>query len=157
MPLRRKFELLFIALFLAPLCTYAQEAAPVRYGTWTASVSPSQIFRGSWSAEILPRNPNDAQGSWALFSDSGDVVLQGTWSAKKIGLHWHGTWRARTAQGQSFGGVWDADLPESKGETFGDMLTRTIEKEVAGSWQSGRNQGNWWLKGFKAKSGSRDK
>jgi hypothetical protein len=128
----------------------------VRYGTWTATAGSSQAFRGSWSAEILPRNPNEAQGSWALFSNSGDVVLQGMWSAKKTGSHWQGTWRARTAQGQSFSGVWDADLPESKGETFANMLTRTIEKEVAGTWQSGRNQGNWWLKGFKVKNGRRE-
>src|SRR5215472_4479462 len=106
-----KFQRLFVILLLAN-CALAQEVAPVRYGTWTATAGSSQVFRGSWSAETLPRNPNEAQGSWALFNESGDVMLQGTWSAKKVGPHWHGTWRARTAQGQSFSGVWDADLPE---------------------------------------------
>jgi hypothetical protein len=28
-----------------------------------------------------------------------------------------------------------------------DMLKRTTEKQVAGSWRSGRYQGNWWLDG----------
>lgn len=154
MPLPRKLRWLFVLLILARGAA-SQDAATVRYGTWTATAGPSQVFRGSWSAETLPHSPNEAQGSWTLVNDANDLVLQGTWSAKRTGPHWHGTWRAETAQGQSFRGVWDADLPDAKGETFAVMLTKTIGKEVAGSWQSGKYQGNWWLKGFKPKSPSR--
>jgi len=32
-------------------------------------------------------------------------------------------------------------------KTFEDMLKRTIEKQVSGSWQRGRMQGGWWLQG----------
>jgi hypothetical protein len=153
MPLRRKLRWLFVLLILTRGAA-SQDAAPVRYGAWTASAGPS-VYRGSWSAETLPGIPNTAQGSWTLINDSYDLVLQGTWLAKRTGLHWHGTWRARTEHGQTFSGTWDADLPDAKGETFAVMLTRTLEKEVAGSWQSGKYQGNWWLKGFKPKSPSR--
>ena len=153
MPLHRTLRWLFVLLILAHGAA-SQDAAPVRYGTWTATAG-SSVFRGSWSAETLPHGPNEAQGSWTLVNDANDLVLQGTWSAKRTGPHWHGTWRAETAQGQSFRGVWDADLPDAKGETFADMLARTIGKEVAGFWQSGKYQGNWWLKGFKPKHANR--
>src|SRR6266404_7876825 len=97
-------RLLTVLLFTQ--CALAQEANAVLYGTWTATAGPSQTFRGSWSAETSPRNPNEAQGSWTLVNDSGEVVLEGTWLARKTGPRWHGTWRARTAKGQSFSGSW---------------------------------------------------
>jgi hypothetical protein len=153
MPPHRTLRWLFVLLILGRGAA-SQDAAPVRYGTWTATAG-SSVFRGSWSAETLRHSPNETQGSWTLVNDANDLVLQGTWSAKRTGPHWHGIWRAETAQGQSFRGVWDADLPDAKGETFEGMLARTIEKEVAGFWQSGKYQGNWWLKGFKPKNKSR--
>ncbi len=153
MPLPRTLRWLFVLLILARGAA-SQDAAPVRYGTWTASAG-SSVYRGSWSAETLPGNPNAAQGSWTLVNDSHDVVLQGTWSAKRTGTHWHGTWRAWTERGQTFSGTWDADLPDAKGDTFATMLTRTLEKEVAGFWQSGSYQGYWWLKGMKPRNPSR--
>ncbi len=69
--------------------------------------------------------------------------------------HGQGTWKARTAKGQSFSGSWQADLPESKDQTFALLLQRTVEKEVAGFWHSGGYQGNWWLTGLKHKNGKR--
>src|SRR5260370_19896878 len=132
--------LLIILLFSQ--CALAQETGSVLYGTWTATAGPSQIFRGTWSAETSRRNPNEAQGSWTLVNDSGEVVLQGTWSARKTGSRWQGTWRARTTQGQSFSGSWESDLPEPKDQTFAALLKRTIENEVAGSWQSRGSPGD---------------
>ncbi len=146
----RTLRCLFVLLILARGAA-SQDAAPVRYGAWTA-IAGSAVYRGSWSAETLPGNPNAAQGSWTLINDSYDEVLRGTWSAKRTGMRWHGTWRVKTAQRQAFSGTWDADLPDAKGDTFATMLTRTLEKEVAGSWQSGNYQGNWWLKGMKPKN-----
>jgi hypothetical protein len=146
-------RLLVVLLFAQ--CIHAQEPGLVWYGMWTATAGPSQTFRGTWSAVSSPRNSNAAQGSWTLLNDSNEVTLQGTWSARKTGSHWQGTWRARTAQGALFSGTWDADLTESKDQTFADLLKQTIEKEVAGFWKSGRYQGNWWLTGLKAKKGSR--
>ena len=80
-------------------------------------------------------------------------MLEGNWPARKIGRQWQGSWRARTTLGQSFFGNWDADLPESMDQTFGVLLKRTIEKQVAGFWQSGGNRGNWWSTGLTAKKG----
>jgi hypothetical protein len=132
-----------------------QGSSGVLYGRWTATAGPSQIFRGTWSAEISPRNANEAQGSWTLVNDSGEVTLEGTWLARKTGSHWRGTWRARTSHGRLFSGSWDAHLPDSKNQTFADLLKRTVEEEVAGFWQSGGYQGNWWLTGLKEKKGTR--
>ena len=146
---------LFLSFGVTTPTPQPQAAGGVLYGNLTASVGPSQIFRGTWSAEISQHTPNEAKGSWTLVTDSGDVMLEGTWSARKTGLHWQGNWKAWTAKGQSFSGSWEADLPESKDQTFALLLQRTVEKEVAGFWHSGGYQGNWWLTGLKHKNGKR--
>jgi hypothetical protein len=130
----------------------SQEAPPVAGGTWMASTGGEQYLRGTWSGEISAGNRNSARGSWALVSDSGDIVMEGTWSAKKTGQGWQGTWTARVAKGGVLAGSWSADLAGFGGKTFAEMLQRTDEKQVAGSWQSGRHQGYWWLDGTRAKA-----
>lgn len=135
-----------LLLGLCALCALAQEAAPALRGTWTATAG-SQTFRGSWGAQISLHSPDAAQGYWTLLNDSDERVLQGSWSARKTGARWHGTWTARTSRGQSFSGVWDAGITDPKIKTFAGLLIETLAKEVAGSWQSGRLVGNWWLQG----------
>jgi hypothetical protein len=76
-------------------------------------------------------------------------MLEGTWSARKTGAHWQGTWKARTSHGQFFSGTWSAQSPETGNQTFAALLKQTIDKEVSGSWQSGRYQGSWSLTGRK--------
>jgi len=49
--------------------------------------------------------------------------------------------------GRPLAGTWGAYLEEWNGRTFQDMLERTLQQEVSGWWQSGRDQGHWWLKG----------
>ena len=127
--------------------TSAQQKPTVLQGTWTVTAAPTRVFHGAWSAQILPSSPNAARGSWTLFNDANEMVMSGTWSARKTGQDWQGTWTARTAAGQSFSGTWDADLGGFVGKAIKDMLVRTAEKEVGGSWRSGPYQGNWWLKG----------
>ena len=146
---------LFLSFGVTTPTPQPQAAGGVLYGNLTASVGPSQIFRGTWSAEISQHTPNEAKGSWTLVTDSGDVMLEGTWSARKTGAHWQGTWRARTSHGQFFSGTWSAQLPETGDQTFATLLQQTIEKEVNGSWQSGRYQGSWALTGLKQKNGAR--
>ncbi len=114
---------------------------------WIATVGPKEVFRGRWSGEALPNTPNAAQGSWTLLSDANRILLEGTWSARKSAQGWHGTWSARTAHGQSFSGTWEADLAGFSGKTLEEMLRRTAEKQISGSWRSGRLSGNWWLSG----------
>lgn len=103
---------------------------------------------------MTPGDPNSAQGYWTLVNDAGERMMQGTWSAQKIAGRWQGNWAARTGQGGSFAGTWDADMAGTQDKTFADMVTRTMEKEVAGSWRSGRYSGSWWLKGLKPRGGA---
>jgi len=139
-------SLSLIAALLLSSCALAQEAPSGLHGSWTATAGPNQIFRGTWTGRTLPGKPNPAEGSWGLVSDTGQIILEGTWSALKSSAAWQGTWTPRTVQGQSFSGTWRADLADFKGKTFEEMLESTAQKEVAGWWRSGRYQGNWWLK-----------
>jgi hypothetical protein len=145
---------LIVVLFMVPWAM-AQEAPPALHGSWTATAGPNQIFRGTWAGRTLPGKPNLAQGSWTLLSDTGEVILEGTWSTLKDSAAWQGTWTARTAQGQSFSGTWRADLADLKGKTIEEMLESAAKNEVAGWWRSGRYHGNWWLKSLPAQGRSR--
>jgi hypothetical protein len=131
----------------------APQSSPALTGMWTASAGAGQMLRGTWSAEISPGSRNRAQGSWTLLSDGGEILMQGTWSARKADREWQGSWTARTSNGGSFSGTWSAYLPDFTGKSLGEMLERTAVKQVAGSWQSGRHQGNWWLDGAGPKPG----
>ena len=124
----------------------AQEGPLVFHGRWTATAGASQTFRGTWTAQVLPDRPNAAEGSWTLLSETGEIRLQGTWSARKAPSRWQGTWTARTPPGQLLSGTWSADLSELSSKTLQQMLQWTAEKEIAGAWRSGRYQGNWWLR-----------
>ena len=135
----------------------AQQAAPVLRGTWTASAGPKQIFRGAWSAQALPNRPNSVIGSWTLLNDARQIGMEGTWSAEKSARGWQGTWSARVLTGRSpsgrssygapISGSWQTETPASDIRTFSELLQRTLEKEVAGSWRRGALAGYWWLKG----------
>lgn len=127
--------------------TPTKATSPVLEGSWMAGIDSGQTFRGAWSGQTSPQNPNTARGSWTLFGDENSIVLEGTWSARKTGQGWQGAWTARTARGQTISGTWQADLASFGGKTLEQMLQRTVEKEVAGFWASGRHQGNWWLQG----------
>ena len=129
----------------------SQEAPIERNGSWMASTGGERYLRGTWSAEISPQNSNSARGSWTLVNDSGELVMEGTWSARKSAAVWQGTWSARVAKGGTLSGSWSADLAGFAGKTMEEMLKRTDEKQVAGSWQSGRYQGYWWLDGSRTK------
>jgi|SRR5215469_1687055 len=124
-----------------------QNAATTFRGSWTASAGGDQYLRGTWSGQVSLPNRNAAQGSWTLVSDAGEILMSGTWSARKTAQAWEGTWTARVGRGGSLSGNWSADLKGFAGKTMEEMLTRTMENQVAGAWQSGRRQGYWWLDG----------
>jgi len=145
-----------LAVMLLAAVTVAQAPAPELRGSWTATAG-SETFHGSWGAEISRRTPDFAQGYWTLLNDADERVMEGSWSARKIGSHWHGRWTAHIERGRSFSGSWDADEPESpqsKDRTFVDLLTRTLEKDVSGSWRSGSYGGTWSLRGIPPKNAS---
>lgn len=139
-----KMWLLAVTLLLAS-CAAAQPAPSTLQGSWIATAESGRFLRGNWSARIQPNARNAASGSWTLLNDSNQVVLEGTWSARKSTSGWQGTWSAQIQKRRTLSGTWDAALPDFNGKTLEDMLKRTAEKQIGGSWQSGRAQGNWWL------------
>jgi hypothetical protein len=142
---------LFCMFCIAVLAVYVPAAAQTPTveltGMWKATVGNGPVMQGMWLAQISKASPNAASGSWSLLSDGGEIVLQGTWSARKTGQSWQGSWRARVGNGRSLSGTWSAALSESKGQTFQEMLALTMQKQIGGAWQSGPYQGNWWLEG----------
>src|SRR5690348_15934870 len=115
-----KIWTLIFALMLS-CCAVAQESSPALSGSWTATVGAGKVFRGTWSAETSPQNSNAARGSWTLLNEAGEVVLQGTWSARKAGAGWQGAWTARLMRGQPLSGTWTADAESLNAKSFGEM------------------------------------
>jgi len=142
---------LAVTVLVAPARLLGQEAGHVFSGSWTASVG-DRYLRGMWSGEVSGPSRNAAKGSWTLLSDTGEVIQQGTWSARKTEKGWTGTWLAKDAGGGALSGSWNAELAGFAGKTLEEMLQRTSEKQVAGGWQSGRYQGYWWLEGTKSRT-----
>ena len=143
---------LWLLLFAGSAYAWSQEAPSRLSGSWMASTGAERYLRGTWSAEISAENRNAARGSWTLVSDAGVIVMEGTWSARKTAGVWQGTWTARVSNGGALSGSWSADLAGFAGKTIAEMLGRTAEKQVAGSWQSGRYQGYWWLDASRGKA-----
>jgi hypothetical protein len=131
---------------LVCVCALGGQPIPFVHGTWTATVGPREVLHGAWTGRTLPGRPNVGEGSWTLVN-AGQVVLAGTWRAEKTHRRWEGSWTGRTMDGRSLAGTWGAYLQEWNGKTFQDLLERTLQQEVSGWWQSGRDQGHWWLKG----------
>ena len=155
-PIAFALKSLAVALLLSA-GLLARQPAPILQGTWTATVEPKQVLRGAWSAQALPGQPNAAIGSWTLINDARQVVMEGTWSADKSARGWQGTWSARVLTGRSAAGgplygaptsgTWQTQAPESDVRTLAELLQRTLEKEIAGSWRHNQLTGYWWLKG----------
>jgi hypothetical protein len=146
---RIKLSFTALLLLLLACCALAQQPANPPNdqgwrGTWAASAG-LRSFHGRWWAQLIANSQNAASGSWTLLSDSNQIVLEGTWSARKTSNGWQGTWTARVNSGTAFSGTWTADNIE--GKTFADMLKLTLEKQIAGAWRSRGMQGNWWLMG----------
>jgi hypothetical protein len=141
-----KLESFVFGLILG-FCALGQQASPVLLGSWTATASPGQMYRGTWSAQVSLHNSNRAIGSWTILNEAGDVLLEGTWSAQKTGKGWQGTWTARTMKGQLLSGTWTADAANLNADSLAEMLKSTATKAITGSWRSGSHQGNWSLKG----------
>jgi hypothetical protein len=124
-----------------------QKPGEVFHGTWTAT-GGSVVLRGNWSAQAHPSIANAVHGSWTLNNANFRVVLQGTWLAEKSSEGWRGRWTARTASGRDYSGAWETALPDVRNGTLVDMLQRTVEEQITGSWRYGRLTGNWWLQGL---------
>ena len=123
---------------------WSQKPSPTVEGSFIVSAGPG-YFRGKWSASFSERTPNTAAGSWILLNERNDIVLQGTWSARKNGAAWRGTWRARVLRGRAYSGIWTATEPGPDSKTFSEMLAGVAKNRPSGTWSSAGYGGNWRL------------
>ena len=137
---------LVVALFSRSQSSSPEHDAKSWRGVWIVTAG-QRTLRGRWWATGNPGSHNAGSGSWTLLSDSNQIVLEGTWSARKSQKGWQGTWTARANRGSPFSGTWTSNVPDINAKTFEDLLAATVQQQVAGSWQKGRMQGNWWLQG----------
>jgi hypothetical protein len=124
----------------------AREQTPAALqGLWTASAG-SEGFHGKWTAITSSRTSDRAYGAWVLQNDAGDIVLQGTWSARKTDAGWKGTWSVRVLRGGSYSGNWTASEPGPSSKTFVGMLEAAAKDGASGTWSTDRLGGSWSLK-----------
>ena len=132
-----------------------QQPAVQLQGSWTASSGSAHAFRGTWSAEVRRETADTARGSWTVLDAGNSIVLQRTWSARKDARGWQGSWSAvvvsraagRSASGPPMSGTWKADTETAATGTLLEMLQRTIDRSVGGTWRSGSLGGQWALTG----------
>ena len=130
------------ALLIASGGRAAPEPSHVFRGTWIATAGKATLG-GRWSAQAT--SPDQVIGSWGMLDERGNIRMQGTWSARRTGRAWRGSWKATVSDGGGMAGTWAA-TPSGSG-SFEDMLRATHDHQIAGTWRAGGSHGNWWLKG----------
>lgn len=150
---RRVIAATACAMILLAVPLGAQSTSPTLHGSWAATAGPNQVLQGTWTAELAPANPNNAQGSWTLVNRSNQIAAQGTWSAVKTARSWSGTWQARVvtkggATTRLLSGSWRTQVAGSDVQSLGELLQKTFKEQVSGTWASGRLAGSWSLRAF---------
>jgi len=137
---------LLLTLCLAAVDAASQSTEQLR-GSWRATAG-ARIFQGTWTATLNPKTPNLVQGSWTVI-DGNRVVLQGTWAAEKQRAVWRGSWSALVASAPPASppitGTWQANVKDSNIGTLTEMLQRTAQAQIDGTWRSGQMSGTWSL------------
>lgn len=146
--MRRCRSVLLITIFFAAAAIAVSSQSTVQLrGSWRATAG-TRIFQGTWTADINPKTPNLAQGSWTLI-EGNRVLLGGTWAAEKERAGWRGAWSALVAPASPgappMTGTWQANVKDSAGDTLSDMLQRVAQAQIDGTWRSGRMAGGWSL------------
>ena len=125
----------------------AASPPPVFEGTGSRPPAAPRPFHGSWSAQALPGQPDDVQGSWSLVNDAGDTVAQGTWSAER---------RERGLQGELVGARRDrrhvhghlrSPPPRLQGQDAPGHVRRDEGRADLRLLAHGPRHGAWYLKG----------
>ena len=139
--------LLLLMMFSAAVGAAASQSTSQLRGSWRATAG-TRVFQGTWTATLDPKTPNLAQGSWTVI-EANRVLLQGTWAAERERAGWRGAWSALVAPARPgappMTGTWQANIKDSTLETLANMLERTAQGQVDGTWRSGRMAGNWSL------------
>ena len=148
MAMNRIRPVVVVLIVCGAVSAATQSRAQLR-GGWSATAG-ARVLQGTWTADVDPKTPNLAQGSWTLI-EGNRVVLQGTWAAEKERAAWRGTWSALVASGragaQPITGTWQANVKDSTVKTLGEMLQRTTQAQIDGTWRRGPASGAWSLVG----------
>jgi len=113
-------------------------------GTWSAT-SGGQNLAGTWTAET--QSGVSVSGTWTLRGPSGQLLMQGGWSASKSPEAWNGGWRATVEKrAGEFAGTWEARTELTPKATLGDMLESAVRAVVSGTWKAGGSAGAWSIR-----------
>lgn len=133
-----------LAVVLATLASTVLVFGADLHGTWSAS-NGNRNMAGAWTAD--PREDGSVTGAWTLQDATGNIVMQGGWSANKAAQAWNGAWRA-TVSGASaeFSGTWTSAVSLPVAARFTAMLESALRAVVSGSWKSGPYSGAWSIR-----------
>ena len=138
---------LLLAILSATAVAAASQSALQLRGSWRATAG-TRVFQGTWTADVNPKTPNLAQGSWTVV-EGNRVLLRGTWAAEKERAGWHGAWSALMASAPAgsppMTGTWETNIKDSSIDTLTEMLQRTAQAQIDGTWRSGGMTGSWSL------------
>jgi hypothetical protein len=127
-----------------------EQTPPPLRGSWSATAG-ARVFAGSWTAILDPATPDEAHGTWGLL-DGRRIVAEGTWAATRTADGWRGQWSAQVglagrggASRPDYSGTWQATIADTSLKTLADMLTRTLQEDVTGTWRAAARSGAWRL------------
>jgi hypothetical protein len=113
-------------------------------GTWSATTQTGNLA-GSWTAHADPSG--GVTGAWMLQDATGQVLMEGGWSASKSAQSWNGAWRA-TVSGSAgeYAGTWTSSTTVSPQARLSEMLESATRAVVNGTWKSGPRVGAWSIR-----------
>jgi hypothetical protein len=123
------------AILLLAFCAVAQQAPSVLRGSWIAAAGPNRVFPG-----VVVRSDSAGQ-------QKRSSRFMGTFQREESDRF--GRFLVSAEIGERLARQLVSPNTEGRvclnGKTLEDMLKLAAEKQISGSWQSRRAQGNWWL------------
>ena len=113
-------------------------------GTWSATAQAGNLA-GSWTAR--PDQSGGVAGAWMLQDATGNILMQGGWSASKSAQSWNGAWRAMVSgRAGEYAGTWTSTISLSPQARLAEMLESALRAVVSGTWKSGPRSGSWSIR-----------
>jgi hypothetical protein len=113
-------------------------------GTWSTTTQSGNLA-GGWTAQA--DQSGGVSGAWMLQDATGNILMQGGWSASKSAQSWSGAWRA-TVSGRSgeYAGNWTSTTSLSPQAHLAEMLESALRAVVSGTWKAGPRSGSWSIR-----------